>query len=159
MGLKFAKPVEMLAAGAVLGKWLLPLIERVQEGIEALDLVIEDKNIFRYESGEAEPVIKAKAPGGKWAIDLHLGHTLAEFITVDREEVPARFNARLLDDGFAEEKMNALVNGRLKIVRALATSGSYEEVRAKLAGLSKGFGKFRIWEPTGNKRKKGSRNV
>ena len=144
--MSFKTKGETMAAMAVTVKWLERLIRRFEEGIVAQGLVIEKKAILRHEDGDVEPVLKVKVPGDAWSIELRLGNTLAEFLTLDREEVPLRFDPRLLDDTFAEKKLNDLVKSRLEIARMLATSHSPKEVRGEMEELGKHYAKLRMWE-------------
>ncbi|HHN46941.1 MAG TPA: hypothetical protein ENN09_05815 [Planctomycetes bacterium] len=143
---------EMLAAMAITAKWLPELVIRFEKGIADLGLEIESKQIRRYDGNEVGPVctIKSKHPG--WTLELRLGNTLAEFLTIDRDARPVRLDPRLLDDGFASKKLDDLVNGRLDIARVLATSRSPKEIRRKMVKIGKNMARLRIWEMLDDKK-------
>jgi hypothetical protein len=101
----------------------------------------------KFESGDVEPAISVKSLGGKWTVELYLGNTLAEFLTLDRSADPQQLDVRLFIDAFAERKLNDLVKSRLAIVEAMVTSRSAKDVRKKIEKIAPGYAHIRMWEP------------
>ena len=147
MRLSFKTKGETMAALALTEKWLKELMLRTEKGIEALGLVIEKKYMAKFESGDVEPAISVKSLGGKWTVELYLGNTLAEFLTLDRSADPQQLDVRLFIDAFAEHKLNDLVKSRLAIVEAMVTSKSAKDVRKKIEKIAPGYAHIRMWEP------------
>jgi hypothetical protein len=147
MRLSFKTKGETMTAMALTEKWLKELILRTERGIEALGLVIEKKYMAKFESGDVEPAISVKSLGGKWTVELYLGNTLAEFLTLDRSANPQKLDVRLFIDAFAEYKLNDLVKSRLAIVEAMVTSRSAKDVRKKIEKIAPGYAHIRMWEP------------
>ena len=147
MSLHFETQAETAAAMVVIAKWLKELVTRIEKGIKDMGLVIERKEMRRNADGEVEPAYKVRSRRPGWTIELRLGNTIAEFITLDRDAKPARFDPRLLDDEFAEKKLDELVKCRLELVRVLATSKSVKDARPKIEALGKEFERLRMWEP------------
>ena len=146
MRLQFQTQGEQLAAMLVTTKWLPELVRRFEKGLGNLGLEIERKEIRKYEDGNVEPVYTVKTPRPGWTIELRLGNTLAEFLTLDRDANPIRFDPRLLDDDFAGQKLDDIVKSRLDIAWALATSRSPKEVRRKVECIGKNMARLRMWE-------------
>ena len=147
MRLSFKTKGETMAAMGLTEKWLKELMLRTEKGIEALGLVIEKKYMAKFESGDVEPAISVKSLGGKWTVELYLGNTLAEFLTLDRSADPQQLDVRLFIDAFAERKLNDLVKSRLAIVEAMVTSRSAKDVRKKIEKIAPGYAHIRMWEP------------
>lgn len=159
MRLQFQTQGEQLAAMLVTTKWLPELVRRFEKGLGNLGLEIERKEIRKYEDDNVEPVYTVKTPRRGWTIELRLGNTLAEFLTLDRDAKPIRFDPRLLDDDFAGRKLDDLVKSRLDIAWALATSKSPKEVRRKVERIGKNMARLRMWEMLDDEkpRRKGKR--
>ena len=136
-----------MAAMALMAKWLKELILRTEHGIEVLGLVIEKKYMAKHEDGIVEPAITVKSSKKKWTVELFLGNTLAEFLTLDRSANPQKLDPRVLIDSFAEHKLNDLVKSRLAILEAMVFSKSVKEVRKKMENIAPGYAHIRMWEP------------
>ena len=87
----------------------------------------------------------SRANRNDWTIQLGLRNALEEFLAVDREENPPRFDMRLLDEKRAEAKLAEIVDGRLAIVRAMPTSRTPKEFRRKVEKIAPAFEYVRIW--------------
>ena len=146
MQMEFGSEVETLFAMAATSKWLKELLTRIERGILDMGLVIEKKEMWKYEEGGVEPVFTVKRPNSKWTIQLRFWNTIMEFLSIDRDERPMRFDLGVMNDGYAEKKIDDLVKSRLAIADALATSNSPEEVRKKVIAIGKDFARLRIWE-------------
>lgn len=158
MNMDFRSPIETSLAIAATTKWFGTLISRAEKGILDMGLIIEKKEIWKYEVGGVEPVLTIRRPNSRFSIKLFFGNTLMEFLSLDRDDRPLRFDIRITDDVQAEKKLNDLVKSRLVIADILATSSSPEEVREKIGKVGKDFAKLRMWEmldATKQKRKKG----
>lgn len=158
MQMEFGSQVETLFAMAATSKWLEILLTRVEKGILDMGLVIEKKEIWKHEEGGVEPVLTVKRPNSKWTIKLFFRNTLMEFLSLDRDAKPMRFDLRVMNDAFAEKKIDDLVKSRLAIADALATSNSPEEVRQKVVAIGKGYARLRMWEMLDEKKKQRKRN-
>ena len=149
---------EVIAAMAVTTRWLKELITRFEQGIKDLGLEIESRHILKHPDGDAEPVFVVRTPRPGWTIELRLGNTLAEFLTLDRDARPVRFDPRLLDDEYASQKLDELVKSRLEIAKALATSKSNKEVRRKMERIGKNMARLRMWEMLDDEKPRKKRN-
>jgi hypothetical protein len=147
MRLQFATKEEALAATMLTAKWLPRLLIGVEEGIKALGLEILKKSTIRYADGRFEPAIRVKSVGGGQSAELYLGNTLAEFLTLDRDDRPHRLDTRLFVDTYAECKLDGLVKSRLNLLKAIATAKSPKALKRELPDLARGFAHIRVWEP------------
>ena len=147
MRLSFKTKGETMTAMALTAKWLKEMMLRTEKAIEALGLVIEKKYMAKFESGDVEPAITVKSPGGKWTVEMYLGNALAEFLTLDREANPQQLDVMLFVDAYAERKLDELVKSRVAIVQAMVTSKSPKDVKKKIEKIAPGYAYLRMWEP------------
>ena len=147
MRLNFKTKGETMTAMALTAKWLKEMMLRTEKAIEALGLVIEKKYMAKFESGDVEPAITVKSPGGKLTVEMYLGNALAEFLTLDREANPQQLDVRLFVDAYAERKLDELVKSRVAIVQAMVTSKSPKDVKKKIEKIAPGYAYLRMWEP------------
>ena len=147
MRLNFKTKGETMTAMALTAKWLKEMMLRTEKAIEALGLVIEKKYMAKFESGDVEPAMSVKSPGGKWTVEMYLGNALAEFLTLDREANPQQLDVRLFVDAYAERKLDELVKSRVAIVQAMVTSKSPKDVKKKIEKIAPGYAYLRMWEP------------
>ncbi len=143
--MRFASDQETLAAMLVTTRWLPELVRRVESGVKAMGVVIEKKGIARHADGAVDPVLFLRGRHG-WELELRLRNALEDFLTVDRDEKPARFDPRLLDPEYAETKLGEVVESRLVMVRAINESRQAGEVGKRIKKLAPGHGTFRVWE-------------
>jgi len=68
------------------------------------------------------------------------------FLLADREAKPPRLDSRLIDEGYAEEKLVDVVAGRLAIVKTIAGSRTARDVRQKIEKTARHFQWLRLWE-------------
>ena len=97
-----------------------------------------------YPDSTVDPVLHLRSRG-EWTLQLRLGNSLEEFLTIDRDEKPVRLDVRLFDDAHAERKLASIVEGRLALVRALVESRSPAEFKRKMEELAPGFEHVRLW--------------
>jgi len=147
MRLNFKTKGETMTAMALTAKWLKEMMLRTEKAIEALGLVIEKKYMAKFESGDVEPAMSVKSPGGKWTVEMYLGNTLAEFLTLDRSANPQQSDVMLFVDAYAERKLDELVKSRVAIVQAMVTSKSPKDVKKKIEKIAPGYAYLRMWEP------------
>ena len=158
MRLNFKTKGETMTAMALTAKWLKEMMLRTEKAIEALGLVIEKKYMAKFESGDVEPAMSVKSPGGKWTVEMYLGNALAEFLTLDREANPQQLDVMLFVDAYAERKLDELVKSRVAIVQAMVTSKSPKDVKKKIEKIAPGYAHLRMWEPLVARRKKDVKN-
>ncbi len=143
--MRFASGGETCAAALVMTRWLPELVRRVESGVKAMGIVIEKKVIAHHADGSADPVLLLRGRRG-WELELRLRNALEDFLTLDRDERPARFDPRLFDKEYAERKLGEVVESRLVMVRAINESKRAGEVAKRVEKLTPGHGTFRIWE-------------
>ena len=150
--MEFATQQDMALAMLTVAKWLPELVGRFEAGIRAQGLTILERRLERYDDGTSNPVLRVRVGRGRngWTIELYLRNALDDFLTVDREEKPVRFDARLLDEKEAERKLDDIVTGRLAIARAMATSRTRDEFARKMERIAPSFEYVRFWQIEGS---------
>ncbi len=143
--MQFDDPREMLAAMLVTARWLPDLVRSVEAGVKAMGLDIEKRLSAQYEDGTVEPVTVLKGRHG-CELELHLRNAFKDFLLADREAKPPRLDPRLLDQGYAEEKLADVVASRLAIVKTIAGSRTARDVRRKIEKTARHFEWLRVWE-------------
>ena len=143
--MQFSAPEETFAAMLVTARWLPELVGRVECGVRKMGVVIEKKVIAHHADGSVDPVLLLRGRRG-WQLELRLRNALEDFLTLDRDERPARFDPRLFDKEYAERKLGEVVESRLVMVRAINESKRAGEVAKRVEKLAPGHGTFRIWE-------------
>jgi len=146
--MEFKTKDETAGAMFVVMRWLPELVERVEAGVKRMGLIIKEKRAEMTPGGKASPVLLLK-PGrrsrGRWTIELGLRNALEEFLTIDRDEVPARLDLQLFDQAHAERKLSEIVEGRLALVRAMSESRNPEDFKRRAEELAPRFERLRMW--------------
>ncbi len=143
--MKFSSDADTLGAMLVTARWLPELVRRIESGVQAMGVVIEKKGLARHADGAVDPVLFLRGRRG-WELELRLRNALEDFLLLDRDEKPARFDPRLLDPEYAEKKLGEIVASRLVMVRAINESRQAGEVGKRIEKLASGHGTFRVWE-------------
>ena len=118
-------------------------VRRFESGIRALGANITRKKTIQYAGGGIDPTCLVSA--GDARFEFRLGNALKEFLSVDREETPLRFDYGLQDPVYAEEKLACIVTGRLELARVMIESKTPEELKQRLEAIAGGFEKVRFW--------------
>ena len=147
--MKFSRDADTLGAMFVTARWLPELVKRVESGVQAMGIVIEKKGLAHHADGAVDPVLFLRGKRG-WELELRLRNALEDFLLLDRDEKPARFDPRLLDPEYAETKLGEIVASRLVMVRAINESRQPGEVGKRIEKLASGHGTFRILEYEGD---------
>ncbi|TET39248.1 MAG: hypothetical protein E3J72_00975 [Planctomycetota bacterium] len=144
--LKFGNSEETTGAMLILTCWLPELAKRFEAGVQAMGFEVVEKTVERYEDGIVNPVLTLRRADGNWTIKLGLRNALEEFLFLDRDEEPKRFDTRLLDDVYAEKKLTNIVEGRLALAQTFTECRSAGEVQKRMETLAPRFEHMRIWK-------------
>jgi hypothetical protein len=144
--LKFENSRETTIAMLVLARWLPELAKRMEAGVRAIGFEVIEKTVERYEDGVVNPVLTLRRADGDWTVKLSFRNALEEFLLLDREEEPKRFDIRLLDSSSAEKKLAHIVEGRLALAQTFTECRSAEEVQKRMEKLAPQFEHMRIWK-------------
>jgi hypothetical protein len=144
--LKSGNSEEKTAATLVLIRWLPVLATRFEAGVRGMGFEVVAKTVERYEGGVVNPVLTLCQADGDWTVKLSLRNALEEFLFRDRDEKPMRFDARLLDDAYAEKKLAGIIEGRLALAKTFTDCRSVQEVQARMENLAPRFERMRIWK-------------
>jgi hypothetical protein len=123
--------------------YLPEIVWQFEAGLKALGATVLKKYVYRDKSGEVDPACLIQAQNNKF--EFRLGNALREFLSIDREEKPLRFDHRLKDPAQAREKLTRIIVGRLEIARAFAECNTPEELKKRLEEMAKHFEKVRFW--------------
>lgn len=130
----------------ILLRWLPELARRFETGVRDMGFEVAAKTVERYEGGIVNPVLTLRQAEGDWTVKLSLRNALEEFLFRDRDEQPMKFDARLLDDAYAQMKLSAIIEGRLALAKTFVGCHSAEEVQARMENLAPRFERMRIWK-------------
>ena len=108
--MRFRTDGETGMAALMLVKWLAVLGHGIEAGVAAMGFGVEEKRIETSPDGTVNGVLRLRGRGG-WAIELGLRNPLDEFLAVDRDEAPLRFDHKLLDAAYAERKLADICRG------------------------------------------------
>ncbi|HOW73296.1 MAG TPA: hypothetical protein PKY77_22075 [Phycisphaerae bacterium] len=133
----FAPGKETTVAMVLLARWFPPLITRFEAGVREMGLEITRRVMERCTDGTVVPVIHVRKKDSDDRLVLKLRNALDEFLCVDRTAKPVQVDARLTDEVYAEQKLAAVLNVRLGIVRAIVESRTPEELQGRVEALAR----------------------
>lgn len=82
---------------------------------------------------------------GEKEIKFFLHNLLLEIVTVDRDEVPLRFDENLWDFDFFLAKTTRLIRSKLEILEHLASEKDFEQAVENIAENASKYERIRIW--------------
>ncbi|MFH1549995.1 MAG: hypothetical protein ABIH04_05490 [Planctomycetota bacterium] len=141
--MKFRNAKEAREAEVAIVLYLTPMVKMFEEGLRTMRVKILRKYLYQDDKGGVDPAYLLE--GGSQKFEFRLGNALLEFISIDREEKPLRFDFQINDSSQAEEKLIRIIAGRLEIARAFVECESQDELKKRLEGMANHFEKVRFW--------------
>ena len=123
--------------------YLPQMLKLYEQALKELGLTILEKFHYKTADGFFDPGYVVESGGRKF--ELHLGNAFKEFLSVDREENPLRFDWDIKDPDRADDKLAGILAGRVEVVRAFIECKTLEEWQKRLDKLGKQFQKIRFW--------------
>jgi len=147
--MKFRSKDEWKEAMIYTAVYLPEMIRLYEDGLRLLGARVIRKYIYKSRDGEVDPAYLIT--GAAKQFEFRLGNAMKEFVSVDREEKPMRFDYKINDPEQAKAKLARIIGGRIEIARAMIEAKNPEELKQRLQGLSHRFERIRVWsydEPT-----------
>ena len=117
---------------------MLPVIvETVKRSLRSCGMRVEEQG----QGLETVFVIKS----GEKRADFHLHNLLLEIATIDRDEIPLRFDERLLDFDYFLAKTNRLIQSKLNILIHFLSEENPESAIEKIEKEANRYERIRIW--------------
>ena len=122
----------------------LPQMVKLYEGaLIELGVAIVEKFYNKTDDGFFDPGYVVESGGRRF--ELQLGNAFKEFLTIDREEDPLRFDWKITDPDQAVDKLAGILAGRVELARAFIESETPEELKKRVEELGNQFQKVRFW--------------
>ena len=113
------------------------VIGQVKTILQSAGLQVEEKG----EGSEFVFIIKS----GEKQINFSPYNLLLEIATIDRDEVPLRFDEKLRDFGFFLDKMARLTQSKLQILFKLLAEDDVEKAIDNISQNTEQYQRIRIW--------------
>jgi len=123
--------------------YLPQMLKLYEETLEKLGVRIIDKFHYKTDDGFFDPGYVVESDGRRF--ELRLGNAFKEFLSIDREEDPLRFDWKTNDPDHAAEKMAGILAGRVELAKAFIECKTPEEWEKRVEELGKQFQKIRFW--------------
>lgn len=143
--MKFRSKEEFKEAMIALVLYLPDMIRLYEDGLRLLGARVLRKYIYRSRDGDAEPALLVQGAGMGEKFEFRLGLAIEEFLSVDRDEKPLRFDENINNPQRARAKLTRIMVGRLALARAAMEAKTPEELKQRLQGLSHRFERIRLW--------------
>jgi hypothetical protein len=122
----------------------LPQMVKLYEGaLIELGVAIVEKFYNKTDDGFFDPGLVVESGGRRF--ELQLGNAFKEFLTIDREEDPLRFDWKITDPDQAADKLAGILAGRVELARAFIESETPAELKKRVEKLGNQFQKIRFW--------------
>jgi hypothetical protein len=141
--MKFRNKEEWQEAMIATAIYLPEMIRLYEDGLKLLGAKILKKYAYRSKDGDVDPAYLIQAQNKQF--EFRLGNAMKEFVSVDREEKPMRFDYKINDPEQARAKLARIIGGRLEIARAMIEAKTPEELKQRLQEMSHRFERIRVW--------------
>jgi hypothetical protein len=140
---KFRNQEEIGEARVATLLYLPQMLSLYEEALKELGVRIVEKFHYKTEDGFIDPGFLIESDGRRF--ELQLGNAFKEFLSIDREESPMRFDWRINDPDQAADKLAGILAGRVELARAFIECETPEEIKKRVEALGKQFQKVRFW--------------
>lgn len=123
--------------------YLPQMLKLYEEALRKLSVKIIEKFHYKTDDGFFDPGFVVESGGRKF--ELRLGNAFKEFLSIDREEKPLRFDWKINDPDHAADKLAGILAGRVELAKAFIECKTPEELKKRVEELGKQFQKVRFW--------------
>ena len=123
--------------------YLPQMLKLYEQALKELGVTIVEKFHYKTDDGFFSPGYVVES--GDRRFELQLGNAFKEFLSIDREEKPLRFDWKINDPDQAADKLAGILAGRVEVARAFIECKTPEEWDKRVKELGKQFQKVRFW--------------
>jgi hypothetical protein len=123
--------------------YLPQMLNLYEQALMELGVTIVEKFHYKTDDGFFDPGYVVESGGRRF--ELQLGNAFKEFLSIDREEDPLRFDWKITDPEQAADKLAGILAGRVELARAFIESETPEELKKRVEELGNQFQKIRFW--------------
>ena len=124
--------------------YLPQMLKLYEQALLELGVRIVEKFHYKTDDGFFDPGYVVESNGRRF--ELQLGNAFKEFLSIDREENPLRFDWKINDPDQAADKLAGILAGRVELAKAFIECKTPEEWKKRVEELGKQFQKIRFWQ-------------
>ncbi len=99
-----------------------------------------------FEHPNNGPAIAIEGIDEDFKFEFYLTNALHEIISIDRDDVPLRFDKGLDDDAYVKRKIENVLESKVAVIRASIEGGSASGIKEKLEAMSGDYERMNIIE-------------